>query len=309
MDLAKLIRNAFFAMGSVFTSFWAIQFFIGEKYASIVTGVILLIIFIVSIPSFIQTLRDPKQDYELVILHSSLNYVSKSTLPEFIQNSKNIKYIEIELEKFNLYNRSIADWDGAVEYQKKIFQQIVKDAKSASKIHFFGTANVSMIIHLGYLFSLRYNVEVYQHIRIDDRNEWGWVQERKPKEWKYKLDGQFTLNRSTEMGLLMSVSKSIVESDVSKLGLNLSILHFKTTSPGIADIRSEIQVSLIVQETITNIEKLNSLDLLHLFAAIPPSVAFKLGQNISNTMKGKIQLYEFLATQTPKYAKSFILNS
>ena len=235
--------------------------------------------------------------------------MQKEQLPESLKDAK-IRTYHIDLEKYELYVRDNARWMEAMDFQKRKTTKLVKRIQHCKKIHYFGFPNISMIIHLGYLLSLRYKIELYQHIRESSSSFWGWKSKNKPKGWKISIDDyeNYLKKRPTEIAISISQSAAVKDNDIVELYNNVPIIRISVNNPRIDDLKNQRQMLELVTKTKRIFDLFDFSKVLHLFCAIPAPVAFLLGQNISNTMNSKIQLYEFSTSSIPKYSKSILLN-
>ena len=235
--------------------------------------------------------------------------MQREQLPESLKSAK-IRTYYIDLEKYELYDRNNARWMEAMDFQKRKTTKLVKRIQHCKKIHYFGFPNISMIIHLGYLLSLRYKIELYQHIRESSNSFWGWKSKNKPKGWKISIGDyeDYLYKRPTEIAISISQSGTVEDNDIVELYTDMPIIRISVNNPRIDDLKNRGQMEELVTQTKQIFDLFDFSKVLHLFCAIPSPVAFLLGQNISNTMNSKIQLYEFSASSVPKYSKSIPLN-
>lgn len=256
--------------------------------------------------SFIGELRIPR---EIAILHSSrVGGVQKEPVRQAFVNNAEVKFFTFDLAKFKLQNQNMPDWAGAKEYQEKIFRKMAPKVRESTKIHYFGHASVSMTIHLGYLFSQRFKIQIYQHLREDNQTIWGWKKTRK-RGWVLEVTSFDNIDSSSsELAILIEQSAQINLHDIEAVVNDIEILKIKVPDPNIHDLRVESQVKEIANAVKNILDIFSSVKLIHLFCAIPAPIAFGIGQNISFIMHPQIQLYNFTQSSQPRYKKSITLN-
>lgn len=245
-----------------------------------------------------------------IILHSSFNEVQRQEFLKIVESSEKVRYFEITLDQFSLYRRGEARWSDAMKFQERQFKKNIRRIRYSEKMFYFGNPNISAIIHLGTLFSLRYKITLNQHNREDGNNYWGWKSKRKPANWRVNISEYEQILEKTPnlIGLLVENSSDIDETYVRHWLPNEPLVTVSVPDPSIHDLQIFTQVTEMVNSIKSVLDSFRGCRIIHLFTAVPVPVAFYLGQNISNTMHPKIQLYEFVQSEEPKYLPSIVIN-
>ena len=220
----------------------------------------------------------------------------------------------IDLEKFHLYSRNgewiNADWKKACEHQKKEAHTIMK---KDVRIVYFGSANVCMAIHLGWLFGRHTQVTFMQSQRTHPRKLiWGWSNSDTPKGWFVKTTENFTnlVKDKEEVAISLSQSGVVLKSDVRiHINSEVPIIEIAVPEPTMHDLENEQQMDKFVKEVMEVLKHCRHCKVIHLFPAIPPPVALLLGQQIVNTMFPLIKIYEYSYQSEPKYLFAITLDN
>ena len=281
----------------------------------------------------LQSYSEEREDYNksrnsllreiYAIAHTSKAELAKEPIEDAIKKIRiekgwgnNINYHMkfISLEKFNLYSRNgewiDADWKGACEYQKKEAHAIMnKDAR----IVYFGSANVCMAIHLGWLFGRHTLVTFMQSQRKHPRKlTWGWSNTDIPKGWSVNTTENLTnlVKDKEEVAISLLQSGTVLESDVRiHIDSNTPIIEIAVPEPTIYDLENEQQMDEFIKEVIEVLKQCRHCRIIHLFPAIPSPVALLLGQQIVNTMFPLIKIYEYSYQSEPKYLFAITLSN
>jgi hypothetical protein len=170
-----------------------------------------------------------------------------------------------------------------------------------SEIHYFGFAEIPHMIALGAFIGDERPVELHDYDR--DSKVWVWPNDRPPLQMR--IVGLPTGEPITAEGsviLRVEVSFATSDADVhqaagSKHLADVRVVVGEGLTPSTTIVRSPVDVQnarLKIREALAAIRtKFPNLETLHVFAAVPASVAFALGQELKPRNSPPIQTYRY----------------
>jgi nucleoside phosphorylase len=237
-------------------------------------------------------------------------------LPEEVRTSAGVG---AELDHRDLLKRAVEtrDWVEAQQQTLAGFDKLVAPLLQAHpnyRIHFFGTSSVPLMMLLGTKVSTWRSVTAYNHHHT--RKEWTWEDPAAPApKVSLDLDSLPTRPSSAPGDVVVRVSVSY---RVDPLLTRAQVLHpiaeidLGVETPSLDVLVSPAGVEAVARrfrEALDEIQKrLPNTSTVHVFAAVPPGVAFRMGAWISETIHARVQLHE-LERQgaTNGYYPAFIL--
>jgi len=229
----------------------------------------------------------------VVILYSRINdTVSQITLESsqyaILQNSNYSIFPSYPPEVINL--SSITEGESSSEYYQagkdKIRYRIssIKDRMGDGNIEHldvFALAQIPLLIYLGYLIGDRVDCTIYQAQR-NSSNKWIWPKTLNPQRPHFTYSA-LPQDPVTSMAIVMSISATINQDDVVSNIADIPIVNFHVINPSTEvvdhpDVQREF--SVVFRSLMSTIFTNSRHAEIHIFAAIPNSLAIELGRCI-----------------------------
>jgi len=176
----------------------------------------------------------------------------------------------------------------------------------------FPLAPVSACIAVGYLFTNRPHVLLFQHHR--ESSSWTWPGQSPSHD--LTIDGfpETPDASASEVAVCIHLSAPINLDDLpAPFVRGKSVVHIRVTQPSVRWLVAPIQLDWIGNLAGSVFEQLCSTfpaaRQWHLFYAGPAPGAVKVGQQLNPTMTPAVQLYEFSRIGTPRYTPSILLTN
>lgn len=249
--------------------------------------------------------------HEVLQRHDEENLLA--ALPSW-QRSKPRDFISILPERLSLEKLHEVNWSHVKTVQTRQFQnRLGKLLSTGSILSYFGAAPIPLAVHLGYLVGPWQKVEVYQHHH--KRKNWLWADARE-MEFNEKIEvsgmkddivpatGDVIIRISTSHPVnrentLSVIPQPLAEYEISVGGCEEDILNCKEFVDAVA---------FKFKAVLDNVTKTRpGATAIHLFAAIPVGLAFRLGTIINPTMTAKLQTYQFSQLSVKKYLPAISL--
>jgi nucleoside phosphorylase len=254
----------------------------------------------------------------IAIHHLSLDRRSSvlSSLAESLSDLKNQELIEVKIDQTDLFKDGhLVDPIEAIKRQNDIqprIDNLLNDYPEAY-IGYFGLAHIPLVFHLGYKINRRV-VPAYP----TNRQTGCW--EALPqisKSWpKIHAAGMPKTSDlyAKEIILVVNVSYPISNELICQVvPMTLPMLTLGINRPATDSVLSEAQLddyARAFQSILVNLNKLfPSIRHIHVFFAGPPTLAFRLGQQISRTVDPELIVYNFSRKDVPNYGWALNLSS
>ncbi|MFY0567845.1 SAVED domain-containing protein [Archangium lansingense] len=177
-------------------------------------------------------------------------------------------------------------------------------SKPGVELLYYGFPLVPFAVLAGYLARATQHVHVIEYDREKERFTW----DESPGSAYPPLEMEKpVLGPGRAMQLRLSISSEVKPADCETVLPAHDVradLHFKVAKPAFGIVRREEQAQAYKQvlrsklnQYITEIDGINSI---HVFAAVPVSIAFLLGQVLSATVFPRCYVYNFNAKAVPK---------
>lgn len=226
---------------------------------------------------------------------------------------------EVRLDLTDLTERSARsrDWQEAGRAVVGVYRDQIKPLLAlhpAYKVAYFGTVPIPLAIQLGFLIGAWHETTAFL-LHHEDR-EWEWPPPSPPSILDVGVhglphdgsvaDGEIILRVSTSHAIDPALTAEVVPRPLAQVDI--------TTTPIGQDVVCSPEFLAAVADRFKR--TLDDLHLLfpnasavHLFAAVPVGLAFRLGTLISPTIHPRVHTYEFDAKSNPKYYLSLSLQA
>jgi len=175
----------------------------------------------------------------------------------------------------------------------------------------FPLAPVSGCIAVGYLFTNRPNMRLFQHHR--ENSSWTWPASQSPAcDLAVERIPEAPDVSATEVAVCFHISATISPDDLPSQFLSMSnVVDIRVSRPSVRWLVAPVQLDWIGDTTGSLFEQLVSAfpkaQTWHIFYAGPAPGAVKIGRQLNPTMCPEIQLYEFSRASDPRYQPSIRL--
>jgi len=254
----------------------------------------------------VRKLFNKKSDYIIIIQESLYPLELTEMLKALVLEPKEI---------FRISNfMTEQDWDKAKDYQNMQWVSIKNYLKeNPSKIAIFSLAHIPLGIHLGFLLTNRYPVELYQYDR--DKERWlidGNVQ----ASWKneFIIDGipENVISESGDCILRLGISVTISEEDcLEHVPEPIASIHIASKNPSLSNLLGIDEVKTIgrlFRETGEKLfRKARKINTVHLFYGGPSHLSVHIGRQINSNMWRPVRLYHYDAQKRPRYQVAITL--
>ncbi|KYF57868.1 hypothetical protein BE04_20335 [Sorangium cellulosum] len=207
------------------------------------------------------------------------------------------------------------DWAAVLAEQERLFaERIHGEIAWRRRLAYFGFAPIPLALHLGYLMTRSVNVDVYQHNRF--RFDWAWSSDDsasappplKPQiclpEHGSRDEGPVVIRVSTSHRIAPWETAEVVPSSLAEVDVMLAV-------PGEDALRTQSALTEVVvafNEALSRVKSMfPRLTAIHLFAAVPVGLAFRMGAQINPTIYPEVITYQYWRKGTPRYRQAIVL--
>ncbi len=277
-------------------------------------------------------LRQIKNDFEEFILKSTNIERIKQTIavtysPNLHGRQQTITGIQLALfpdkyidKQIDLTLRNSAFQSADKEFFKteeknlvRIFNQkitpILEDNKNENlDLSVFAIGPIPLLVRLGTLLSNKTCIDVYQ-LKKSPASTWEW--ESSKDDFDYKIEVLQKVSNPKRIVVIFSISgsvnKALVQNDLS--WEDATVIELKTTcSPNDDVLRTKAQLNKFVVSYRQLKEELLAMceerSMVHVFAAVPVSVAVEIGRHWNSNVDLPMAIYNFT---NGKYEKAIII--
>ncbi|WP_438032114.1 SAVED domain-containing protein [Sorangium sp. So ce204] len=252
----------------------------------------------------------------LVVSHPVLASIGRDQIEHAIPASARAggwDHMEISPVRAELGRLHELDWAAALAEQERLFaEQLRGEIAGRQRLAYFGFAPIPLAIHLGYRMTRSINVDVYQHNRF--RFDWVWSSDDSaPAAPPLKLhlpehgsrdEGPVVIRVSTSHRIPPAETAEVVASSVAEVDVMLAV-------PGEEALRTRSALTEVVaafNEALSRVKSMfPRLTAIHLFAAVPVGLAFRLGAQINPTIYPEVITYQYWRKGTPRYRQAIVL--
>lgn len=253
----------------------------------------------------------------LIVTHPVLTAIGDAEIDKAVSKSPTgvaFDYVKIAPVSTLLDEEYNLDWAAVHEAQERQFvEKLRPHLEGRERMAYFGLAPVPLAIHLGYRVQSTIKTDVYQ--RHHNRQDWAWPADegaptrsfmepiRLPTQGS-SAPGAVVVRVSTSARIPAEDTEQIVPQclaavDIALASPHLDALETRGALDSVADAFSDV---------LTRLRNLfPNLTTIHLFAAVPAGLAFRLGTRINPTMNPEVITYQFDMKRSPRYKKAIVL--
>jgi V8-like Glu-specific endopeptidase len=260
-------------------------------------------------------MRDPSR--LLVISHPVLGMIAreeiKQAIPEPLRPD-GWELVEIAPLRAELGSLHELDWVKALAEQERLFDERLRaEVAGRSRLAYFGYAPIPLALHLGYLTSRGAKIDVYQRHHI--HNDWAWPSSEvvsphfamRPlvlPDHGSASAGPVVIRVSTAHRIEPVDTMAVVPEALAQVDVGLMEPHEDAlVTPG--DLTEVVKK---FNQALAHLKRLfPNLTVIHLFAAIPVGLAFRLGTQINPTIYPEVVTYQYRVKGAPRYQAAIVL--
>jgi hypothetical protein len=232
-----------------------------------------------------------------------------NAMPDEHQRAKRSP-ISIEPIRLTLAELAAIDWaDVCLSQERELKSKLEPELRNASgyRLAYFGLAPIPLALHLGYRVGGMIDMDVY--LLHHERKTWAWPeadQEPAPLDLLDVKPPQDISRARGDVIVRVSVSHRIDPVETLEVvpdplcEIDIGLVH-----PNEDALRSPKDLDAIVHQFNKAIDgvkdRLPNIERIHLFAAVPVGLAFRLGTCLNPTIHAPVQTYQYFAQRSPRY--------
>jgi len=253
----------------------------------------------------------------LVVTHPILTAIGDADVDRAIpkaRRSAGFDYVELTPVRTTLAEEYDLDWAAVHAAQERLFiEKLRPHLEGREQLAYFGFAPVPLAIHLGYRVQSTIKIDVYQ--RHHGRQDWVWAPSGKSSTRSFLEPIRLPEHGSSAPGAVVirvSTSARIAPKDTEEIVPHcLAAVDIALVSPHPDALETRGALDSVVDafsDVLTHVRNLfPNLTTIHLFAAVPVGLAFRLGSRINPTMNPEVVTYQYDAKRLPHYKNAIVL--
>lgn len=236
-------------------------------------------------------------------------------LPEDVRRGDR-RDVELDVMAEALRALDTEDWSEAATALVRAFTGTLKpamEAHSEARLAYFGTAPIPLAMQLGSLVGSWESVDTY--LRHHETGTWSWGEPPSatapkvivggtPRE-KVRAEGDAVIRVSTSTEVDPRDTQAIVPDPLAEIDIRLE----PTGRDAVGSMELLDGIAAAFQKALDAISDLRpGVQTVHVFAAVPVGLAFRMGTRISTTMHPHIQTYQYTRAAAVRYCRAIVLN-
>jgi hypothetical protein len=206
------------------------------------------------------------------------------------------------------------DWGEAGEAQERWFaERLQREIQDRCRLAYFGFAPIPLALHLGYRIERGIKVDVYQRHHVLE--DWAWPLDGSLSTQSLITPMNFPDHGTTNEGpvvIRVSTSHQIVPAETAEVvPQSLAEVDVALAHPGEDALETRGALAEVVKAFNYALSRLKHLfpniTAVHLFAAIPVGLAFRLGTQINPTIYPRVVTYQYWLKGSPRYRRAIVL--
>jgi hypothetical protein len=207
---------------------------------------------------------------------------------------------------------STGDWAGYRARIDALWPSVQRELRSVpgAVIHYFGTAPIAAAMLVGYRIGTWPNVVA--RLQHHDRRNWAWTAGgSKPSvtvdglpDQVVRAEGDVVVRVTTSARIDPATTAEIVPRPLAEIDVRTDPIG-RDVLESLDDLEAVARAFRRVLDVVR--EKLPNALMVHVFAAVPVGLAFRMGTVVSPKMDARVQTYEYDARNDPRYAPALVL--
>mgnify|MGYP000907691972 CR=1 FL=1 len=253
----------------------------------------------------------------LILLHPIIAPIGESdaiqSLPSPLREAPR-RIVTLAPVQIDLRAIESVDWQDAQARQERAFRESLKpvmDANPGFRLHYFGMAPIPLAMHLGYLVGDLSRTEIHL-LRHAPPRQWIWAPDDTPMPAllspkplpETRAEGDVVIRVSVSHRVDPMDTRAVVPRPLAEIDLGLEVPDEDALRiPAHLDA-----VALQFDRAIDDIvHALPNAERIHVFAAVPVGLAFRLGGRPNPTIHPPFVTYQYIARRKPRHERAFIL--
>lgn len=222
----------------------------------------------------------------------------------------------VELDVMTEASRAIetGDWSRvATDLTRQFNEKVKPQMKADSGLAYFGTAPVPLAMQMGSLIDSWEAITTY--LRHHERKTWSWgdpppgqvpnVSVHGTPQEVVRADGEAIIRVSTSIEVDPWDTRALVANPLAEIDIKLE----PTGLDAVGSMELLDHIAAAFRQALDAISEYRpKAQTVHVFAAVPVGLAFRMGTRISSTMHPRIQTYQFSRTAEVRYHPAIVLN-
>ncbi|WP_437595771.1 SAVED domain-containing protein [Sorangium sp. So ce590] len=222
--------------------------------------------------------------------------------------------IEIDIRESAKRAIETGDWDSAARELTRSFRERLRPAMDAHpgwRVAYFGTAPIPLAMQLGFLTSTWATVDTF--LRHHVQRNWLWsdspahepeLRVRGLPQELVRAEGDAIIRISATLPVEPRDTLEVVPDPLAEVDIEIEPMGYDAV------------VSMTVLERVADafrdaldaiLNRRPGIRTVHVFAAVPVGVAFRMGTRVSPTMHPRVQTYYFNRNATPRHISAIAL--
>lgn len=254
----------------------------------------------------------------LVVTHPVLAAIPCTEIDKALANSPSLgcEFVEIAPLRTTLDEQYDIDWAVVHRAQEQQFiEKLRPHLEGREQLAYFGFAPIPLAIHLGYRIQSGIRGDVYQ--RHHQRGDWLWSRKNKNSTRSFLTPIRLPQQGSLEAGAVVirvSTSYCIASADTEQVVSEyLAAVDIALVSPGLDALETREALESVVEAFSAVLARLRDLfpnmTKVHLFAAVPVGLAFRLGTCVNPTIYPDVVTYQYMNCRLPRYREAIVLGA
>lgn len=262
-------------------------------------------------------MSEPTQEASLVVIHPVLTTITDGEVAAALGAAKvglGTRMVRLQGRSLTLSELSELDWGAAQnELAREVDGRLVPALREhAGSLHYFGMLPIPLAIELGCMIGPTRAVRAYQ--QRHDSKAWTWPTDTETVTVKALESPQAVCHAKGDVILRVSCSH-LTRSEVARAIVPFAIgeLHVDVENPHEDVLRSEADVTLVSTKIGEALDRISHLypncDTIHVFAAVPPALAVRIGSEINPTIHRPLQTYQYDGGADPPYVRALLVGA
>jgi hypothetical protein len=259
----------------------------------------------------------PDPNRLLVVTHPVLGAITPKEIEGAIPKAERRggwELVEIKPIDAKLGELHEIDWAAALaEQERQIAERLAGKLSGRQRLAYFGFAPIPLAFHLGYRIEHTSNIAVYQ--RHHERKDWSWVPSNAVTSRPTVKPLNIPTRGSRSPGpavIRISTSYPVDPAATAEvIPMSLAEVDVALVAPSEDALEARDALDEVVSAFHKSIYDLRGLfpniTAIHLFAAIPVGLAFRLGARINPTIYPEFVTYQYRAKGSPQYRKAIVV--
>lgn len=259
----------------------------------------------------------PDPNRLLVVSHPILANIGRDEIEQAVpetQRAGGWDLVEIVPLRAALGKLHEIDWSAALEAQERLYRErLQQEIEDRCRLAYFGFAPIPLALHLGYRIERGIKVDVYQRHHVLE--DWAWPLDGPRATQSLMKPMNLPDHGSTDSGpvvIRVSTSHRVTQSETAEVVphslAEVDVALADTGEDALETRGALVQVVKAFNVALSRLKCLfPNITAVHLFAAVPVGLAFRLATQINPTIYQEVVTYQYWAKGSPRYRRAIVL--